>query len=97
MDRLVQPLDMVATVREYLVRGEVVMKSDMDLLNEIMASQRGFANPTVLAEEIVRQRSKLRDGRGGDGSIVAKAASPHSRDCTPRMIDGFGVSWEPVE
>lgn len=64
--------------------------TDITIMGRVMSEFGGKANPTKVAEMIVRARQK------GDGSIVAKAASPHSHDATPKYVPGFGVSWEPV-
>ena len=64
--------------------------TDRTIMGRVMAECVGKANPTKVAEMIVSVR------QNGDGSIVAKAASPHSHDATPKYVHGFGVSWEPV-
>ena len=64
--------------------------ADITIMGRVMSEFGGKANPTKVAEMIVSARQK------GDGSIVAKAASPHSHDATPKYVHGFGVSWEPV-
>ena len=69
--------------------------TDLEWLKMVMKLRCGMTNPLKVAERIVRER-------GGDGTIIAKPASPFNfigeptHPHTPtRNADG-SVTWEPV-